>query len=358
MKRIHLAMCTAILLLAVSSAGSWAQQNTATANVAATAVPHLVKFGGSVKGLDGKPLTGVAGVTFSLYKDDQGGAPLWIETQSVQLDASGRYSVMLGATKADGLPADLFTSGEARWLGLQPEGQAEQPRVLLLSVPYALKAGDAATLGGLPPSAFLLAAPPAASGGSDLSATPSSNALATTVTGSGTANYVPLWTSSSNIGNSMMFQSGTGSSAKLGLNLTAPAATLDVNGGVLARGRLQLHSLGTATTASGFNSNPYLLTASSFSSSTGKAISQTFQWQAEASGNNTSSASGTLNLLFGAGTTPTETGLKISNKGIFTFAAGQTFPGNGARDGEECRADCAFHRLYSERLSGDEHGHA
>jgi hypothetical protein len=50
--------------------------------------------------------------------------------------------------------------GEARWLGVQPEGQAEQPRVLLLRGPYALKAGDAQTLGGLPSSAFVLAAPP------------------------------------------------------------------------------------------------------------------------------------------------------------------------------------------------------
>ncbi len=30
---------------------------------------------------------------------------------------------------------------------------------MLFSVPYALKAGDAATVGGLPPSAFVLAAP-------------------------------------------------------------------------------------------------------------------------------------------------------------------------------------------------------
>ena len=316
-----------IFLLVLYSLGAQAQQVPTQASTQTAAVPHLVKFSGTVKNTSGQALTGI---TFALYREDQGGAPLWVETQSVQLDSSGRYSVMLGVTKADGLPADLFTSGEARWLGVQPEGQAEQSRILLLSVPYALKAGDAATLGGLPPSAFLLAVPPAASAVSDLSATPSSNAPASAVTGSGTANYVPLWTSSSNIANSMAYQSGSGASSKLGLNLTAPAATLDVNGSVLVRGPLQLHSLGTATATSGFNSNPYLLTASSFNSSTGKAISQNFQWQAEASGNNTSSASGTLNLLFGANATPTETGLKINNKGVVTFVAGQTFPGTGS----------------------------
>jgi len=49
---------------------------------------------------------------------------------------------------------------------------------------------------------------------------------------------------------------------------------------------------------------------------------------AEPAGNNTTTPSGTLNLLFGSGTsTPSETGLKLSNKGLITFATGQTFPG-------------------------------
>ena len=46
--------------------------------------------------------------------------------------------VALGSTSSQGLPANVFASGEARWLGVQVQGQAEQPRVLLMSVPYAL----------------------------------------------------------------------------------------------------------------------------------------------------------------------------------------------------------------------------
>src|SRR5258708_37647341 len=42
-------------------------------------------------------------------------------------------------------------------MGVSVNGEQEQPRVLLLSVPYALKAADAETIGGLPPSAFVLA---------------------------------------------------------------------------------------------------------------------------------------------------------------------------------------------------------
>ena len=77
------------------------------------------------------------------------------------MDSDGHYSVLMGATHNDGMPLDLFTSGEPRWLGVQfnRPGEGEQPRVLLVSVPYALKAADAETLGGKPASAYLLAAP-------------------------------------------------------------------------------------------------------------------------------------------------------------------------------------------------------
>ena len=45
----------------------------------------------------------------------------------------------------------LFASGEARWLGVRINGGEEQPRVLLLSVPYALKAADAQLSADFPP---------------------------------------------------------------------------------------------------------------------------------------------------------------------------------------------------------------
>src|ERR1700690_113665 len=120
-------------------------------------VPSMVNFPGTLADSVGKPMTGVVGVTFLLYREPQGGAPLWMETQNVRPDKSGHYSVMLGSTTAQGLPEDVFVSGEARWLGVQVQGQDEQPRVLLVAVPYALKAHDAETIGGLPASAFMLA---------------------------------------------------------------------------------------------------------------------------------------------------------------------------------------------------------
>src|SRR5579872_6383034 len=146
------------------------------------AVPTLVNFSGVLSDSNGKPLGGVQGVTFSLYKDQQGGSPLWIETQTVQADRNGRYTVMLGSTTSEGLPANLFVSGEARWLGVQVQEQNEQPRVVLLSVPYALKAGDAQTVGGLPASAFMLA-PASPDAGSDVN-TGQANGSSSFVSGS------------------------------------------------------------------------------------------------------------------------------------------------------------------------------
>src|SRR4029077_17626304 len=124
-------------------------------------VPRLVKFAGTLKDEVGKPRTGGVGITYAIYKDQEGGAALWLETQNVELDEQGRYTVLLGSAKSEGLPLELFTAGEPRWLGGQVNlpKEVEQPRVLLVSVPYALKAADAETLGGKPVSSFVLTSP-------------------------------------------------------------------------------------------------------------------------------------------------------------------------------------------------------
>jgi hypothetical protein len=54
-----------------------AQNTTGTEGV----VPRLINFSGKVVDVQGKPLPGVAGATFAIYKDQEGGAPLWMETK-------------------------------------------------------------------------------------------------------------------------------------------------------------------------------------------------------------------------------------------------------------------------------------
>ncbi len=128
-----------------------------------------------------------------------------------------------------------------------------------------------------------------------------------TTTG-GTVNAIPLFTTASNIQSSILTQTGT-----TGLNVL---------------GKLTLPAAGVATAAAGKNSRSEGFVASAFNSTTSTAVAQTFQLQAEPAGNNTAAASGTLNLLYSSGAAAaTETGLKISNKGVITFAPSQTFPG-------------------------------
>ncbi len=131
----------------------------AAQQISTTAVPNLIRYGGTLKDAQGAALSSstAVGVTFAIYKQQDGGAAIWMETQNVTPDAKGQYSVLLGSTTAAGLPSDLFSQDEQRWLGVQVQGQPEQPRVLLVSVPYAFKAHEAETLGGKSISDFVLA---------------------------------------------------------------------------------------------------------------------------------------------------------------------------------------------------------
>jgi hypothetical protein len=207
-KQIRVGMLSLLLVL-LCSFFSAAQQNVATATNAT--VPPLIQFSSVATDEGGNTLSGVVNITFSLYNSQQGGEPLWTETHNdVELDGTGHYSVQLGITKPNGVPTTLFTTGEARWLGVQIAEQGEQPRVLLLSVPYALKAGDAATIGGLPPSAFVLAGPQ--NGTSIYVTEPAAQPSVTSDTASdvtttgGTLNFLPIFSGADTIIDSSCFR--------------------------------------------------------------------------------------------------------------------------------------------------------
>jgi hypothetical protein len=302
-----------------------AAQESATASAvvaASNVVPNLINYNGVLKDSTGHIVTSITGVTFLLYSAEQGGSPLWLETQNITPDKSGHYSVQLGAASANGIPADLFTNGEARWLAIQIGSEAEQTRTLLVAVPYAMKAADAQTLGGLPASAFMLAGAPAATAAAPTADTASSakatavaavpNITSDVTTSGGTVNVIPLFTTATNVQNSLLSQTGV--------------ASINVNA------KLNLPASGTATAAKGFDSRQQQFVASVFNSSTATAVPQNFLWQAEPVNNDTTTASGTLNLLYATGAAvPAETGLHINNKGQIIFAAGQgNIPGAGS----------------------------
>jgi trimeric autotransporter adhesin len=127
-------------------------------NSATATVPRLVRINSFFHASNGSAASSTESAVFSVYAAEIGGSPLWQETQNVTIYPDGHYSLLLGSTRNEGLPMELFASGEPRWLGVQFQrpGEEEQPRVLLASVPYALKAEDADTLGGRPASSYML----------------------------------------------------------------------------------------------------------------------------------------------------------------------------------------------------------
>ena len=230
-------------------------QQTVSANgqpnssVAQTAVPHVFKFSGVVLDTAGKPQTGQVAITFSLYEEEEGGSRLWSEIQNVTLDDQGRYDVLLGSTQPAGVPLDLFVSGKARWFGVRPEvaGLAEQPRVLLVGVPYALKAADADTLGGLPASSFIRAngVTEAVSGAKVNAApnrrqeaipasAPNSACAGLTSDGRGTAGRIAKFTGPCSIEPSLYISESKGQvsvTGNVGIGTKSPAGGLDVTTG-------------------------------------------------------------------------------------------------------------------------------
>jgi hypothetical protein len=320
----------ALSATASAFAQSLTSKNVPVATTAATVIPALVRYDGVAQPGGKSP----ALMTFFVFKDEQGGEPLWTESQNVSFDASGHFEAYLGAASNSGLPLNLFGNGEARWLEVQIAGEKQQPRVLLASVPYAVKAADAATLGGLPASAFALAsAIPLAQ--TSAAATPDASSSTVTTPG-GTAGYVPVFSGTTTIDDSILYESGT----EIGIGTKTPASTLDVNGTITGRGALTMESTGSATATTAKSSQPIDFMASAYNSSTKKAVAPIFALQSEAAGNNTTTPSGTLNLLYGNGAAPAETGLSISNKGIIKFATGQTFPGgSGAITGVTAGTD-------------------
>src|SRR5215831_14892327 len=154
MRRISLLCLSLSFVLASASMTAQGQQQAAgIVNVAdnQSAGPNVISFSGSVPNQPDGALT----VTFALYPDQQATTAIWTETQLVQI-TQGKYTALLGSTSAQGLPPDVFSANQAKWLGVQANGT--ESRYLLVSVPFAMKAMEADRFGGLLPSQFVTVA--------------------------------------------------------------------------------------------------------------------------------------------------------------------------------------------------------
>lgn len=122
----------ALLGIGMTLSPSWAAAQDGTARqtpvtistmlsaAQAPGVPRLVCFNGILSVPSGNIPAGNVTLRISFYAEQQGGQALWSEMQTVRADSQGHYTVLLGASEQDGLPSDLFSADQARWVGIEP----------------------------------------------------------------------------------------------------------------------------------------------------------------------------------------------------------------------------------------------
>ena len=173
---------------------------------------------------DGNPRSGPTVVTFGLYDSQDGGTLLWTEVQEVRGDERGRYNAYLGAVFP--VPQEVFSNEQARWLSVDVDGR-QLPRMMLVAVPYALRAADSETLGGKPLSSFVTTGPDGRMRtGAGVVADP-------LIDGSGTPGQLAKFTTATDIGNSIITETATN---RIGIGTTDPTEGGALDSKVTIRG--------------------------------------------------------------------------------------------------------------------------
>ena len=155
---------------------------------------------------------------------------------------------------------------------------------------------------------------------SKIAAAPVAKSVTTT---GGTKGIVPLFSATSAVSNSVLYQSGTG----IGIG-RVPAATLDVGGTSIFRGVADFPTIANATAARGSSSYSLRFSSQVYDSKTKKAITPYFQVQTEPVENNTATPGANLHFLYYSGGTagPADTGFYLNSNGTIHFAEAQKFP--------------------------------
>jgi hypothetical protein len=279
-------------------------------SIVSAQVPFVVRLNGKLKpdGSDAAS-SSLVQVTFSIFNEPEGGAPIWTETQNLSLDRQGHYTALLGSLSALGLPVEIFTNRDARWVETSAQGFLRNARVPLVSVPYAVKASDADTLAGKPVSDFVQM---------EQLTQILNNALSQPVVRESAlvlpSNSVPA--AGSGLQNSSFARLDASNEFSLSQSL---------QGGAI----LPAIAMAPRNSTAGVPSTGLDLIASAFNQKTSSTQNELFRWQAEPVQSGTANPSGRLSLLFGAnGATPKDTGFFINSDGTLGIVPGQQIPLN------------------------------
>jgi hypothetical protein len=110
-------------------------------------VPTSITYQGRLTNASGSPITGTITVVFTIYDNETADTPVWSESQSIDPDDKGVFTVQLGAVTP--LDNKIF-NGAAKWLGIQIGSDAEMtPLQPINSAPYSITGagGGSFTLG-------------------------------------------------------------------------------------------------------------------------------------------------------------------------------------------------------------------
>lgn len=345
-------MPTIMLLCCFAALLAHGQQDLTTNNLRAanpTPIPSVIRFNGILKEATGLPCTTLVTATFSIFKNAEGGVAIWTEAQDVQPDQSGHFSIFLGARHPQGLPPDIFASGEARWVEISGPGLVTPLRTALVSVPYALKAVDAETFGGRPLSDFVLvnkesSAKPAVIMPKPPAPAPFPHPIPFPVAG---ANTAPSFTSTTDSGPSFISNARHGAPLQVQSPTMVPNLNADLLHGLSDAAFPKLLSdnffTGIETFAAGtlypavkpLSAVPNLLssTPQDFESSapdpvTGKQVKRLLRWVSSPVPSVAGSTpAAKLQLAFGAdGSIPFPTGFFFNSDGTLNFVPNQQFP--------------------------------
>jgi hypothetical protein len=123
------------------------------ASTAVADVPEHLTYHGNLSTASGEAYTGVVETTFRIFDAETEGQQIWSEDMDAIDVLDGSFTAHLGTFE----PLDEVFDGGSYWLEIEIEGQTLTPRTAVTSVPYALRAANAAdaqTVQGMSPEEF------------------------------------------------------------------------------------------------------------------------------------------------------------------------------------------------------------